>query len=629
MKKALKRAVRRLSSSTRRGYHRQCNTLTEALLGLHNGSLKCETLMQDCIARSKTASPLRAFVCTADSTKLIEQARAADQRRAIGKMKGPLDGVPIAIKDNFCTRDLPTTCASRMLHGFQASYDATVCAKLRSAGAIIIGKTNLDEFAMGSTTSNGFYGASINPWSPSLVTNKKDAPSSCSCGLDHHNTIGTNTTTQQNSMSADDPKKEAHCCGGSSGGSAVAVSTRCCYGALGSDTGGSVRLPSAFCGVVGLKPSYGRISRWGLIEFASSLDTVGILSQAVEDSRILLEILEGRDEKDSTSLPISSFHRRSSVSSSSLSSASASASSSSSQPSCSLSSSSSLKGVRIGIPKEYNVEELSEEIRSCWSRAIDWLIERGATVVPVSLPHTALSLPTYYVLAPAEAASNFARYDGLRYGFSSFSTTPSSSSSSSSASSSSFSNHASSSLTPELSLSSSASSSSSSSSSCSAAASSLLSIYARNRSPGFGAEVKRRILIGNFVLSSQSYHEYVHKAHCVRRAVAQDFDSCFRDQNVDALLTPTATGSAMSFRSIRNSSASSGPISEYLNDIMTIPANLAGLPAVSVPVGLCSAGLPLGLQLIGRPLDDHHLLDIACILEQSAHFSNLPPFYTS
>lgn len=455
------------------------------------------------------ASVLNA-VTTPTPERAIEMAEQSDKRLASGE-GGALEGIPLGVKDMFCTKGIASTACSNILDGFAPPYESAVTERLWQAGACLLGKLNCDEFAMGSSTETGKFGAVCNPWQ----------------GND-----GVQLTA-----------------GGSSGGSAAAVAARLMPAALGTDTGGSVRQPAALTGIVGLKPSYGRCSRYGIIAYASSLDQAGILTRSVTDAAILLGAIAGHDARDSTSANIEVPDYES-----------------------------GLKGgiskLRVGIPKEYVVDEMPEEINNLWKQSADWLAEQGAEVTEVSLPNTQHALPAYYIIAPAEASSNLARYDGVRYGRR-------------------------------------------------ASASGVEELYNRTRAEGFGVEVKRRILMGSYVLSTGYYDAYYIKAQKVRALVARDFDSVF--EKVDVLLTPTTPSAAFALEE-----KSGDVLALYLGDIFTVPVNLAGLPAISVPARLSGEGLPLGMQLIGRRFDETTLLRAAKALESSAGFDATPqPWWLS
>jgi aspartyl-tRNA(Asn)/glutamyl-tRNA(Gln) amidotransferase subunit A len=438
---------------------------------------------------------VRAFV-----TVTAEQARAAadavDKALAAGETVGPLAGVPVALKDNLCTAGVETTCSSKILRGFVPPYDATVTAKLSAAGAILVGKTNLDEFAMGSSTENSGLFTTHNPWDLRRVP------------------------------------------GGSSGGSAAAVAAGLAPLALGSDTGGSIRQPAAFCGIVGLKPTYGRVSRYGLVAFASSLDQIGPLTRSVEDAALLLSVLAGHDANDSTSVPRPVPDYRAALTG-------------------------DINGLRLGVPAEYFAEGIAPEVAEAVRRAVDVLRDLGATVEEVSLPHTEYALPAYYIVAPAEASSNLARYDGVRYG------------------------HRTERATGHIDL------------------------FEKTREEGFGAEVKQRIMIGTYALSAGYYDAFYLKAQKVRTLVKGDFDQCW-ERGFDALVTPTAPTPAFPI-----GEKADDPLAMKLSDVCTIPANMAGIPALSQPCGFSADGLPIGLQLMGRPFSEETLLRIAHAYEQA------------
>ncbi|ARR56240.1 aspartyl/glutamyl-tRNA amidotransferase subunit A [Rhizorhabdus wittichii DC-6] len=453
------------------------------------------------------AKALNAFIIeTPDHA--IAAAEAADRARAAGELL-PLSGVPLGIKDLFCTAGHQTTAASHMLGGFTPTYESTVTGKLFAAGAGMLGKLNLDQFAMGSSNETSAYGNVVSPWRRNDGGNAPLAP------------------------------------GGSSGGSSSAIAARIVPAATGTDTGGSIRQPAAFTGIAGIKPTYGRCSRFGIVAFASSLDQAGAMAQDVRDSAILLEAMSGFDPKDSTSLDVA-------------------------VPKWEANLSSDLKGKKVGIPKEYRVDNMPPEIDALWRQGIEWLRDAGAEIVDVSLPHTRYALPTYYIIAPAEASSNLARYDGVRYGLRDL---------------------------PE--------------------GANLQEMYAATRAAGFGPEVKRRILIGTYVLSAGYYDAYYTKAQKVRALIARDFEEAFRQ--VDVLLTPTAPSAAFAL-----GEKSADPLEMYLNDVFTVPASLAGVPAMSVPAGLDGQGLPLGLQIIGRPLDEQGVLNAGLAIEQRAGFTAKP-----
>ena len=479
-------------------------TLKAALDGLASKSFSSVELTQAHVEAVEAARALNAFVLETPE-KAIEMARASDARRASGNA-GRLDGAPLGIKDLFCTKGTRSTAGSKILGEFVPTYESTVTANLWRDGAVMLGKLNMDEFAMGSSNETSAWGPVINPW----------------------RTAGGNAKLTP---------------GGSSGGSASAVAAELCLGATATDTGGSIRQPAAFTGTVGIKPTYGRCSRWGVVAFASSLDQAGPMARTVEDTAILLSSMAGHDPKDSTSLPVETPDFASFVGK-------------------------SVKGLRIGVPREYRVDGMPAEIDALWEQGIAWLKDAGCEIVEVSLPHTKYALPAYYIVAPAEASSNLARYDGMRYG-----------------------------LRVE--------------------GTNLTETYERSRAAGFGAEVKRRIMIGTYVLSAGYYDAYYLKALKVRRRIADDFDQAF--EKVDALLTPTAPSAAFQL-----GDRADDPVAMYLNDIFTVTVNLAGLPGMSVPAGLDKSGLPLGLQLIGRALDEGTLFALGGAIEKAANFRAKP-----
>ena len=479
-------------------------TLKAALTGLADESFSSVELTQAHVDAVAAARPLNAFVLETPD-KALDMAAASDARRAKGEA-GALDGAPLGIKDLFCTEGVRTTACSNILGDFVPTYESTITSQLWRDGAVMLGKLNLDEFAMGSSNETSAFGPVVNPWRAQ----------------------GSDTRLTP---------------GGSSGGSATAVAADLCLGATATDTGGSIRQPAAFTGTVGIKPTYGRCSRWGVVAFASSLDQAGPIAKTVEDAAILLKSMSGHDAKDSTSLDIEVPDFPSFVGK-------------------------SVKGLRIGIPKEYRVEGMPAEIEQLWEKGIAWLKEAGCEIVEVSLPHTKYALPAYYIVAPAEASSNLARYDGMRYG-----------------------------LRVE--------------------GANLTETYEKTRAAGFGTEVKRRIMIGTYVLSAGYYDAYYVKALKVRRRIADDFDQAF--QKVDALLTPTAPSAAFGL-----GENADDPVAMYLNDIFTVTVNLAGLPGMSIPAGLDHKGLPLGLQLIGRALDEGTLFSLGGALEKAADFRAKP-----
>ncbi len=480
-------------------------TLAQARALLRAGEVSAVELAQAHLDAIEADRGLNAFI-TVTADLALARAGEADARRAAGETRGSLDGIPIAIKDLFCTEGVLTTAGSHILDGFRPPYESTVTAKLKAAGAVMLGKTNLDEFAMGSSNMTSHYGPVKNPWGP----------------CDGRDLVP----------------------GGSSGGSAAAVAAGLCLAATGTDTGGSIRQPASFCGITGLKPTYGRCSRWGIVAFASSLDQAGPMARTVGDAAILLGAMAGHDPKDSTSAPrpVPDFEAAARAG--------------------------DVRGLKIGVPKEYRIDGIAAEIEALWQRGIDWLEAAGAEVREVSLPHTRHALATYYIIAPAEASSNLARYDGVRFGL----------------------------RVPGATLD---------------------EMYQNTRGEGFGAEVRRRILIGTYVLSAGYYDAYYLKAQRVRALIAQDFGAAFTD--VDALLTPTAPSDAFAIGDKLDD-----PITMYLNDVFTVPTSLAGLPGLSVPAGLSARGLPLGLQVIGRPFDEETVLRIGGVLEAAACFDHRP-----
>ncbi len=481
-------------------------TLTEARDALAKGEASARELTAAHLSAIEAARPLNLFI-TETPERALEMAAASDARRAAGEA-GALDGIPLGIKDLFCTEGILTTAGSHILDGFHPAYESTVTANLWRAGAVLLGKTNLDEFAMGSSNVTSHYGPAENPWRRA-GDNRPLVP------------------------------------GGSSGGSAAAVAARAALGAIGTDTGGSIRQPASFCGIVGLKPTYGRCSRWGVVAFATSLDQAGPLTRCVRDAALMLGAMAGHDPKDSTSVDVP-------------------------VPDYEAALTGDIRGLRVGIPREYRVDDMPPEIEALWHRGEAWLREAGAETREISLPHTKYALPTYYIIAPAEASSNLARYDGVRYGL----------------------------RVP---------------------GDSLDAMYEATRAAGFGPEVRRRVMIGTYVLSAGYYDAYYLKAQRVRSLILADFNAAFED--VDLVLTPTAPSDAFAIGEKEDD-----PIAMYMNDVFTVPASLAGLPAISVPSGLSGDGLPLGLHLIGRPFDEATVLRAAEVLERAAAFDARPQF---
>jgi aspartyl-tRNA(Asn)/glutamyl-tRNA(Gln) amidotransferase subunit A len=450
------------------------------------------------------AEALNCFIVTTPE-KAVAAAEAADRALATGEV-GALSGVPLGIKDLFCTEGVQTTAGSQILKGFVPRYESTVSANLLAAGAGMLGKLNMDQFAMGSSNETSFFGNVTSPWRRNDGGNKPLSP------------------------------------GGSSGGTAAAIAAHIVPAATGTDTGGSIRQPAAFTGIVGMKPTYGRCSRWGMVAFASSLDQAGPMARSVKDCAVMLEAMASFDPKDSTSLDVP-------------------------VPNWEAALSSDIRGKKIGIPKEYRVDDMPEEIDLLWTQGAEWLRDAGAELIDVSLPHTKYALPAYYIIAPAEASANLARYDGVRYGLRE---------------------------TPDD--------------------ASLAEMYAATRAAGFGEEVKRRVMIGTYVLSAGFYDAYYTKAQKIRTLIAQDFDKAW--EQCDFLLTPTAPSAAFGLGDL-----SDDPIAMYLNDVFTVPSSLAGLPAIAVPGSLDSKGLPLGLQVIGKALDEQGVMNVGLALEERAGFS--------
>ncbi|KAL7995470.1 putative amidase [Plasmopara halstedii] len=505
-------------------------SLLSAANALALGNVSAVELTQACINQVKKTRALNFFVYT-DFDRALELALASDERRATGHTLGLIDGIPIGIKDVFCMKNVPTTAASQMLKNFVAPYESTATQRLLDQGAVPLGKLNMDEFAMGSGTLYSMFGATINPWSKNLTD-------------------------------------KAAVAGGSSGGSAAAVASGCCFAALGSDTGGSVRQPAAYCGIVGLKPSYGRISRHGMISYASSLDTPGIFARSVGDAAVILKAISGRCHMDSTCMTDE------------LSEAWCQDTVKASQQLNKI----DLTGVRVGIPVEYSVNELPHEILDVWDKGVAWLRDAGAQVVSASLPTTKICIPAYYILACAEASSNLSRYDGVRYGI----------------------------RAKEIALENQKDQSET-----------LGDLYCRTRSNGFGEEVQRRVLSGAFVLSAGAKTDYYERGLVLRQRVRHDFQRVFDEQRIDVLLTPTTPSAPFL---VRSEQAKEDPVAMYLNDVMTVPANLAGLPSISIPVALTMDGsYPLGLQLMGACKTEERVLQVANAIEQQAHFRSQIP----
>ena len=467
-------------------------SLSKLVLGIKKKDFSSEEVTRSFIKNSEQSKKLNTYItkCFDEAVKI---AKNFDKKK---DYKGLLPGIPIAVKDLFCTKDVKTTAGSKILHNFIPTYESTVTKKLWTEGAFLLGKLNCDEFAMGSSNETSFFGNVTNPFGDKLVP------------------------------------------GGSSGGSASALAANLTPATIGTDTGGSIRQPASFTGTVGLKPTYGRCSRWGIVAFASSLDQAGPMTKNVEDSALLLQAMSGYDPKDSTSVNVKVENYSSKLTD-------------------------KVKGLKVGIPKEYRVENMPIEIDELWKKGINYLKDAGAIIKNISLPHTMYSLPSYYIVAPAEASSNLARYDGVKYGHRS-------------------------------------------------KGNNLVEMYENTRSEGFGDEVKRRILIGTYVLSSGYYDAYYLKAQKVRQLIKNDFDKAFSD--IDAILTPSTPSAAFKI------GEKSDPVSMYLNDVFTVPVNLAGLPAISVPAGYDKNNLPLGLQLIGKPFDEQTILNLSFAIEKRANF---------
>jgi aspartyl-tRNA(Asn)/glutamyl-tRNA(Gln) amidotransferase subunit A len=477
-------------------------SLAQARDALRKRELSARELTDAHLAAIARARVLNAFVKETPE-RARGMAQASDARLAKGE-GGPLEGLPLGIKDLFCTEGVRTTACSRILDNFIPTYESTVTANLWRDGAVLLGKLNNDEFAMGSSNETSCFDPVISPW------------------------------RRRGSDAGLVP-------GGSSGGSAAAVAANLCLGATGTDTGGSIRQPAAFCGIVGLKPTYGRCSRRGIVAFASSLDQAGPFARSVRDCAILLRSMAGHDPKDTTCADIAVPDYEAFVGA-------------------------SVTGMRIGIPKEYRMPGMPAEIETLWQRGAQWLRDAGAQTVDISLPHTTYALPAYYVVAPAEASSNLARYDGVRYGL----------------------------RTPGR---------------------DIVDMYERTRAAGFGKEVRRRVMIGTYVLSAGYYDAYYLRAQKVRTLIKRDFETCFAD-GIDAILTPTTPSAAFAI----GEKGRADPVEMYLNDIFTVTVNMAGLPGISVPSGLDAQGLPLGLQLVGRPFQEETLFALGAVIEQAAGF---------
>ena len=483
--------------------------LAEARDALRKGDVTSVELTETCLTAIEGAGALNAFVHHTPEIAMA-QAKAADARIAAGDAPA-MCGLPIGVKDLFCTKGVPSQAASGILEGFLPEYESTVTQNLFDAGSVMLGKLNMDEFAMGSSNETSVYGNAINPW------------------------------RRQDDAAQLTP-------GGSSGGSASAVAADLCLAATGTDTGGSIRQPAAFTGITGIKPTYGRCSRWGVVAFASSLDQAGPMTKSVRDAAIMLETMCGHDPKDSTSAELA-------------------------VPNFEAMLTGDIKGKKIGIPREYHMEGMPAEIEKLWAEGAEMLRAAGAEIVDISLPHTKYALPAYYVIAPAEASSNLARYDGVRYGH-------------------------------RATL---------------AQGDGITEMYEKTRAEGFGHEVQRRVMVGTYVLSAGFYDAYYNRARRVRTLIKKDFEDVFA-QGVDAILTPATPSSAFGLGEM----ADADPVQMYLNDVFTVTVNLAGLPGIAVPAGLDGQGLPLGLQLIGRPWEEGDLLNTAYALETAAGFVAKP-----
>jgi len=494
-------------------------TLAEARKALRAKTLSSVELTRAYLGAIEKGGGLNAYV-TVTADKALQMAEASDAKLARGE-GGPLEGVPLGIKDLYATEGVHTQACSHILDGFKPPYESTVTAHLWRDGAVMLGKLNMDEFAMGSSNETSYYGPVASPWLP------------------------PNWDAARAKAALPGDKKGLLTPGGSSGGSASAVAARLCVAATASDTGGSIRQPAAFTGIVGIKPTYGRCSRYGMVAFASSLDQAGPLARDVRDAAIMLTSMAGHDPKDSTcyDAPVPDYEAAVGR---------------------------SVKGMTIGIPREYRLDGMPAEIEALWREGAEWLKAAGAKVVDVSLPHTRHALPAYYIVAPAEASSNLARYDGVRYG-----------------------------LRED--------------------GGDIVGLYEQTRARGFGAEVRRRLMIGTYVLSAGYYDAYYVRAQKIRTLIKRDFETVFAD-GVDAILTPATPSAAFGI----GEKGSADPVEMYLNDVFTVTVNMAGLPGLVAPAGLSSAGLPLGLQLIGRPFDEETLFSIGAALEQSAPKLTMP-----
>jgi aspartyl-tRNA(Asn)/glutamyl-tRNA(Gln) amidotransferase subunit A len=494
-------------------------TLAEARDALSKGAASSVELTNAHLKRIERAKALNAYV-TVTADHAIDGAKASDARRAKGEA-GPLDGLPLGVKDLYATRGVHTQACSHILDHFKPPYESTVTANLWRDGAVMLGKLNMDEFAMGSSNETSYYGPVASPWLP------------------------PNWSVEKARAALHGDKRGLLTPGGSSGGSAAAVAAHLCLGATASDTGGSIRQPAAFTGTTGIKPTYGRCSRYGMVAFASSLDQAGPIARTVRDAAILLRSMAGPDAKDSTCVD-------------------------SPVPDYEAAIGRSVKGLTIGIPREYRLDGMSQEIEKLWRQGAEWLRAAGARIIDVSLPNTRHALPAYYIVAPAEASSNLARYDGVRYGLRE-------------------------------------------------SAGDIGELYEKTRARGFGAEVRRRLMIGTYVLSAGYYDAYYVRAQKIRTLIKRDFETVFAD-GVDAILTPATPSAAFSI----GEKGSADPVEMYLNDVFTVTVNMAGLPGLATPAGLSAEGLPLGLQLIGRPFDEETLFALGEAIEQSAGRMRLP-----
>ncbi|MBN9412396.1 MAG: Asp-tRNA(Asn)/Glu-tRNA(Gln) amidotransferase subunit GatA [Candidatus Paracaedimonas acanthamoebae] len=476
-------------------------TLCEARDGLINKQFSAQELTQSHLEKMDETRALNAYI-TETPDIALKMAQASDAKVAKGEELGTLEGLPIGIKDLFCTKDIRTTAGSKILDDYKPQYESTVTQNLWDAGAVLLGKLNLDEFAMGSANLTSAYGPAISPWK----------------------------------IREDDRQFVP---GGSSGGSAAAVAAGSALATTGTDTGGSIRQPAAFAGIVGLKPTYGRCSRYGVVAFASSLDQAGPLTKDVHDAALMLKVMASYDPKDATStnIPVPDYEKF---------------------------LTGNVNKLKIGIPKEYRVDGLNPEIDALWMQGIEWLKSAGAEIHEISLPHTKYALPTYYILAPAEASSNLARYDGIRFGLRNSGQT-------------------------------------------------LDELYELTRAEGFGKEVKRRIMIGTYVLSAGYYDAYYLKAQKIRRLIHQDFEEAFK--KIDVILTPTTPTAAFAI-----GEEPKDPVTMYMNDVLTVPANLAGIPGLSIPTSFTKEGLPLGLQILGPAFEEGRILNVGYALEQAAQF---------